>query len=133
MFEFKLKSPKKNFFNEKWWLPTRSEWLPALLNDNRKFWISQTSPYGIPWKPLTRKYSLWKTEHYGNQPILRATGRMQDTAQIKSWGNRIFVKAAAQGIYHQYGTRKMASRPWMGVPDVSMQRLPGIAWKYILK
>lgn len=134
MFTFQAKLQKsKKLFNEKWWAPTREEWLPALLADNRKYWTAQTSPYGIPWKPLTKKYQAWKSARYGGQPILRATGAMQDTAEIKSWGDRIFVRAARYGIYHQYGTNKMASRPWMGVPDLSMQRLPSISWKNILK
>lgn len=131
-FELKLKG-KSKLFNENWWFPTRREWIPMLLTDNKKFWVAQTSPYGIPWKPLTRGYKAWKIAHYGDQPILRASGRMQDTAKIKSWGDRIFVKTNKQGIFHQFGTTKMASRPWMGVPDLSLQRLPALAWKNILK
>lgn len=134
MITFKTNFLKgKKLFNENWWSGTREQWLPELLADNRKYWVAQTSPYGVPWKPLTRRYQLWKYGHYGSLPILRLSGRMLDTAEIKSWGNRIFVKAASQGIYHQYGTSKMAARPWMGVPDLSMQRLPGLSWKHILK
>lgn len=134
MLSFQVKLPRGDkLFNEKWWPAARQEWLPALLADNRKFWIAQTSPYGIPWKPLTRRYRIWKTAHFGNSPILRLSGAMQDQAELKVWGDKIFVKAASYGFYHQYGTSKMASRPWMGVPDVSMQRLPSISWKHILK
>lgn len=134
MISFEIKALKgKKFFNERWWPGARTEWLPALLADNREFWVAQTSPYGIPWKPLTRKYQTWKSARFGGLPILRLSGKMQDTAEIKIFGNRIFVKAARYGIYHQYGTNKMASRPWMGVPDLSLQRLPSISWKHILK
>lgn len=134
MISFQVNQGKKlKLFNETWWPQTRTEWLPMLLADNRKYWTAQTSPYGIPWKPLTRKYQIWKTAHYGNQPILRATGSMQDSAKIKSWGDRIFVETTKVGRFHQFGTLKMVSRPWMGVPDLSMNRLPEIAWRNILK
>lgn len=133
MFKIEFGWGNKKLFNENWWPQTRNEWLPMLLADNKKYWIAQTTPGGLPWKPLTPKYKIWKSKHYGDAPILRLTGKMQDTAEIKSSGNRIFVRSTELGKYHQFGTRKMAARPWMGVPDMSLERLPALAWKHILR
>lgn len=134
MISFKVKLERGDrLFNLKWWPQTRKEWLPVLLVDNKKYWVAQTSPEGIPWKPLSSKYKKWKSAHYGDQPILRATGNMQDKAEIKSWGNRIFVRSSEVGPYHQFGTSKMTARPWMGVPDTSLIKLSELACKNILK
>lgn len=57
---------------------------------------------------------------------------MQDEAEINPSGAGFKVKTTSYGRYHQYGTSKMAARPWMGVPDKSLQKLPPIAWKHIL-
>lgn len=134
MFTFKFSwGDKEKLFSEKWWSATREEWLPMLLADNKKYWISQTTSQGIPWKPLSPGYKIWKSSRYGDTPMLRLSGKMQDTAEIKSWGDRIYVNSTELGPYHQFGTRRIPARPWMGVPDMSLERLPGLAWKNILK
>jgi phage gpG-like protein len=136
MFKF---STKTNFgvklFNPDWWEPTKLEWAPVLLNENKPFWKNQTQPNGRPWKPLTNQYRAWKKKKYGEQPILRATGKMQDTAKVLTSlkNDRFEVLTTSFGPYHQFGTKKMAARPWMGVPDQSLEKLSGIAWKHILK
>lgn len=132
-FSFKFNFGKDGkLFRENWWPATREQWLPMLLADNKKYWASQTTTQGVPWKPLTRKYKIWKSANFGDTPILRLTGKMQDTAEIRSWGDRIFVRSSELGPYHQFGTRRMVARPWMGVPDMSLERIPGLAWKHIL-
>ena len=130
-FKVELKSRGK-LFKENWWAPTRREWAPMLLADNQKYWVSETTAGGLPWRRLSPKYQRWKSAHYGDQPILRASGNMLDTATIKSWGDKISVKSSELGPYHQFGTKNMPARPWMGVPDLSLNRLPGLAWKNIL-
>lgn len=132
MFTVKLNWSGK-LFNEKWWPDTKDQWLPMLLADNKKFWTAQTTTGGVPWKPLTPKYKVWKSKHYGDSPILRLTGKMQDTAEITSWEDQIIVRSTTYGRYHQFGTSRMGSRPWMGVPDLSLNRIPALAWKNILK
>ena len=132
-------STKTNFgvklFNTDWWEPTKLEWAPVLLNENKPFWKNQVQPNGRPWKPLTNQYRAWKKKKYGEQPILRATGKMQDTAKVLTSlkNNHFVVLTTSVGPYHQFGTKKMSARPWMGVPDQSLEKLPGIAWKHILK
>jgi len=48
-------------------------------------------------------------------------------------GNRFLVDTTPWGVFNQFGTKKMPARPWMGVPDSSLDKLSDIAWKHILK
>lgn len=136
MIQIKLKS---NFgvkpFNLNWWEPTKTEWAPVLLESNKPFWKIQTEPSGRPWKKLSKGYQAWKDQNYPGQTILRLTGKMQDTAKIRTSlrNDRFEVLSTEVGPYHQFGTSRMPSRPWMGVPDTSLQKLTEIAWKNILK
>jgi hypothetical protein len=57
---------------------------------------------------------------------------MQDVAYIYTRGNVFKVKSTPYGKYHQFGTSKMAARPWMGVPDISLKQIVPIAWRNIL-
>ena len=120
--------------NTRWWKPTKEEWVPVLLDDHPQFWKRQVDPtYQRPWARLTPRYASWKTQNYPGQPILRATGLMQDLAFIYTRGNVFKVKSTYYGKYHQFGTSRMEARPWMGVPDISLKQIVPIAWKNILK
>ena len=117
----------------RWWKPTKEEWVPVLLDDHPQFWKRQVDPtYLRPWAKLTPRYAEWKAERYPAQPILRATGLMQDIAYIHTRGNKFLVKSTRYGRFHQFGTSRMAARPWMGVPDISLKQIVPIAWKNIL-
>jgi len=120
--------------NTRWWKPTKEEWVPVLIDDHPQFWKKQVDPtYQRPWARLTPRYASWKAQNYPGQPILRATGLMQDLAFIYTRGNVFKVKSTPYGKYHQFGTSRMAARPWMGVPDVSLKQIVPIAWKNILR
>ena len=120
--------------NARWWKPTKEEWVPVLLDDHPQFWKRQVDPtYQRPWARLTPRYASWKSRNYPGEPILRATGLMQDLAFIYTQGNVFKVKSTYYGKYHQFGTSRMAARPWMGVPDISLKQIVPIAWKNILK
>jgi phage gpG-like protein len=119
--------------NTKWWKPTKEEWVPVLIDDHPQFWKKQVDPtYQRPWDRLTPKYASWKSKNFPGQPILRATGLMQDVAYIYTRGNVFMVKSTHYGKYHQFGTSRMVARPWMGVPDISLKQIVPIAWKIIL-
>jgi phage gpG-like protein len=119
--------------NTKWWKPTKEEWVPVLLDDHPQFWKKQVDPtYQHPWARLTPRYANWKSQNFPGQPILRATGLMQDLAYIYTRGNVFLVKSTHYGKYHQSGTSRMAARPWMGVPDISLKQIVPIAWRNIL-
>jgi len=119
--------------NLRWWTPTKKEWAPILAADQKRFWQQESSPItGRPWAALTPNYALYKAERYPGQPILRATGLMQDSMEIRVRGNKFSVYGPPYGKYHQFGTSRMVARPWVGVPDTSLEQIVPIAWKNIL-
>lgn len=132
MINFNVKNLPE--FNLNWWKPTQKQWAPVLLGDHRVPWRQESDPTtGRPWKSLTPSYRVRKSKRYPGEPILRATGRMQDTARITPRGEGFDVKTTRYGAYHQFGTQKMVARPWMGIPDTSLQKIVPIAWRNILK
>jgi phage gpG-like protein len=130
---------KSNFgvkpFNLWWWQAAKEEWAPTLIEDNKPYWKNQTETNGRPWQPLSAKYRAWKERKFGSLPILRLSGKMQDSARIVTYlrNDKVDVETTKVGPYHQFGTSTIPSRPWMGVPDKSLSRLSEISWKYILK
>jgi len=119
--------------NLNWWKPTKQEWTPILLDDHPAFWKKQVDPTtGQPWRNLSPQYADWKSKHFPGEPILRATGTMLDASFIFTKGNQFMVQSTAYGAYNQFGTSKMAARPWMGVPDISLKQIVPISWKNIL-
>ena len=131
MIQFEVKNPVK--FNLNWWKPTQEEWAPILLKDHQVPWRQESDPTtGRPWKSLTKPYAKLKAKRWPGQPILRASGKMQDGAEIRPWKDGFEVQASSYGVFHQFGTSKMAARPWVGLPDTSMNKLPSISWKHIL-
>ena len=135
MIRFRVDNKGKGLtpMNLNWWKPTKEEWVPVLLDDHPQFWKRQVDPtYQRPWQRLTPRYADLKAKKYGSQPILRATGLMQDAAYIYTKGNQFLVRSTDYGAYQQFGTSKMPARPWMGVPDISLQQIVPISWKHIL-
>jgi hypothetical protein len=51
---------------------------------------------------------------------------------IQSTPKKFHVHGVDYGKYHQFGTKRMSARPWVGVPDHTMGPLAEIAWKNIL-
>jgi phage gpG-like protein len=133
MISFKIKGNGLTPMNTRWWNPTKKEWAPVLANDQKPFWPKQSDPTtGRPWAALTPRYNSYKAQKYPGQPILRATGSMQDTMEIRVRGNVFSVWGVPYGKYHQFGTKRMVARPWVGVPDSSLEHIVPIAWKNIL-
>lgn len=133
MITIKVSKRDLNIFRKDWWRNTRAEWAPKLLLENQKNWPLQVDFQGRPWKSLTPNYEKWKRSNYGSLPILRITGRMLDTANIEAKGDKFMVESTELGPYHQFGTKRMVARPWMGVPDKSLNILAEIALKHIVK
>jgi phage virion morphogenesis protein len=119
--------------NLDWWAPTQRRWAPVLRRDQEVPWRAESDPTtGRPWQALSVKYERYKRKRYPGQPILRATGKMQDRAKIRPMGEGFDVKTEKYGRYHQFGTRKMPARPWVGIPDISLKKIVPIAWRNIL-
>jgi hypothetical protein len=134
MIDFRLKKNSFLAFNLNWWKPTQKEWAPVLLKSHIVPWRQEADPTTMrPWQSLTPKYAIAKLRRYPGQPILRATGAMQDTARILPKDDGFVFRAPYYGIYHQTGTTRMNARPWVGVPDKSLEQIVPIAWKNILK
>jgi phage gpG-like protein len=114
-------------FKPGWWGPTKTEWAPILLTENKPFWAAQTDADGRPWAALDPQ-----TPDVDNI-ILKETGEMQNTAVVRPWGNKFMVDTTFYGAFQQFGTRRIPARPWMGVPQSALDKLPEIAWKHILK
>ena len=133
MIRFKTQGNGLTPMNLNWWKPTKEEWVPVLLDDHPAFWRKEADPTtGRPWAQLDPRYAAWKNERYPGNPILRATGLMQDSAYIYTVGNKFMVRSTDYGADNQFGTPKRAARPWMGVPDISLKQIVPIAWKNIL-
>jgi phage gpG-like protein len=133
MIRFKVSGDGLIPMNLRWWKPTQRQWVPVLLDDHPAFWKREVDPtYQTPWARLSPRYAEWKAENYPGQPILRATGLMQDASYIYTRGDVFKVKSTRYGAYHQFGTSKMPARPWMGVPDISLKQIVPIAWGNIL-
>ena len=119
--------------NLRWWQPTKREWTPVLLSDHPQFWRREVDPtHQTPWSSLSPRYVVWKGKHYPGEPILRASGLMQDVTSIYTRKDQFIVKSTPYGAYHQFGTSRMPARPWMGVPDISLKQIVPIAWRNIL-
>lgn len=133
MIEFFIQGRGFKPVNTRWWPETQKQWSTKLLQDNRKFWSQEREPgTGRPWKALSPRYRAWKERTRGGQPILRYTGKMQDSAKILPKGSGFEVSTTPYGRYHQFGTGRLVARPWMGVPETSMESLTVLAWKNIL-
>jgi len=130
MIEFKVKNLPTINFN--WWAPTQKEWAPVLLEAQKPFWKDEKNPTsGRPWQKLSPGYAAWKDKRYPGQPILRATGKMEDTAKIVPYQRGFAVDTTFYGPYHQFGTSKMPARPWVGIPPKALAALGAIAFKNI--
>lgn len=123
---------KLKLFNKRWWNLTKAEWVPRLMEDNKELWSRRISADGKPWKSLSPSYRKWKVETYGMDTTLKVSGEMMNTANIVIRGNRFIVKTTEEGVFNQFGTSRMPARPWMGVPQKSLNRLPEISLKHIL-
>ena len=133
MIQFKVKGNGQVQMNLNWWKPTKEEWVPVLLDAHPQFWKREVDPtYERPWKKLSPRYAAWKRKKYPGEPILRATGLMQDAAYIFTKGDKFLVRSTDYGADNQFGIGKQEARPWMGVPDISLKAIVPIAWKNIL-
>jgi hypothetical protein len=135
MISFRVSGDGLKKMNLRWWTPTQREWVPVLMDDNHRYQKQQKDPtYLQPWSRLTPSYAKWKSLHFPGEPILTRTGAMLGASYIFTRGpNKFLVKSTYYGAYNQFGTRKMVSRPWMGVPDDSLKQIVPISWKNILR
>ena len=107
MIKFRLTLPK---VNEKWWLTSKSELTKLVEDYNKENWASQTDPVtGSGWAPRKPPTGGW--------PILRKSGKMQDSTKFNSSGPMLFTAktSVSYGGFHMSGTSKMPQRRWLGI------------------
>ena len=105
--KFRLTVPK---INDDWWLKSRNELNQLVEEHNRESWSQQQDPVDQnPWKPRKPPTGSW--------PILRKTGKMQDTTVIKPGRTPMTFNAQTvfYGPFMQYGTRTVPARRWLGI------------------
>lgn len=124
MIKFKLTVPT---VNTDWWKYSKNRIAAVLLEENQVDWAAERNPNtGTKWAPRKQPTGGW--------PILRRTGAMQDSTRIKPGGVGLFTaRTVSYGPFHQYGTRRMVARPWLGVPDRSLPRMAEIIASTIFK
>ena len=125
MIRMKLTVPN---VNENWWKTSKTE-LNKLVEDyNRSMWGQQADPVTLkPWAPRKPPTGSW--------PLLRKTGKMQDTAQFKAGSSPMLFSARTvnYGPYLQYGTSKMVARRWLGIGQAILDPMAAIIGKQIFK
>ena len=91
--------------------------------------LRQTSPDGKPWAQL--KPSTLKRKKSG--AILRETSALIGSIQFAGATNSgaTVIAGTDYGIYHQFGTRKMVARPFMGISPAHEQQIEKIFEDYL--
>ncbi len=89
----------------------------------------QSSPEGAPWAAL--KASTLRRKKSG--AILRETSALMGSVQFMGASNSEARVGAgtAYGIYHQFGTRKMAARPFIGIASRHEPKIEQIFEQYL--
>jgi phage gpG-like protein len=88
------------------------------------------------WKPLTPKYSEWKSLYFPSKPILEATGSLKNSLITKGANNIEIISPLSIKLgtndskfkYHQKGTKKMAARP-----PITFTKYQGNKWAKIIR
>jgi phage gpG-like protein len=99
------------------------------------------SDRGFPWSPLDPQYASWKTENYGAHGILVRTGDLERSLTMNSARGSIrdiglstatFGTDIPYARWHQSGTRNMAQRKPVFVPNLMKQRTGNVVAEYIV-
>ena len=125
MMRFRLTVP---VVNERWWDTSKRELSRLLLEDNQEAWREERDPQEqTKWAPRKPPTGTW--------PILRKTGRMQDTTRIRTPNTGIFTArtSAPYGRFHMTGTSRMVARPWLGIPAQSMPRMADVVGRNLFR
>jgi phage virion morphogenesis protein len=71
----------------------------------RNSFESQSSPDGVAWAPLSRRYLTWKSKRFPGRGLLRLRGQLLRSLKRGVDGNKAFVSEGplAHAAVHQYG------------------------------
>jgi phage gpG-like protein len=125
VFKMSLTTPK---VKENWWASSKTELNKIVEDYNRQNWAQQRDPVSLkPWTPRKPPTGTW--------PILRKTGKMQDTARFKTTSAPMIFIARVEdyGTFHQYGTSRMPQRRWLGIGEQIINPMEKVIAKHIFK
>ena len=124
--KFKLTIPKPNL---KWWNSSRKELLTVVKQHHQEAWSDEKDPVnGSKWKP--------RQKPTGSHPILKKSGKMQNTTKFKADSHPMLFKATTHtlyGKYHQKGTGRMPQRRWLGLGGDFENKFAEIMKKHLFK
>lgn len=124
-FKFTLTVPK---VNENWWATSKTKLQQIVEEYNKESWSKQQDPVdNTRWDPRKPPTGSW--------PILRKSGRMQDSTKFTSSGKMLFEAKTAvnYGSFHQNGTSKMPRRRWLGIGGDVTDKMAKVIAKNIFK
>lgn len=122
--KMKLVTPKVNL---NWWASSKNELTKIVVDQHKESWGRQQDPVSLtPWSPRKSPTGSW--------PILRKTGRMQDTAKFRPIDTMVWsVRTTDYGPFHQSGTSKMPRRRWLGIGGNMINPMEKVIAKHIFK
>jgi phage gpG-like protein len=109
-----------------------------LALSEREHFASEGASTGAGFSPLSPPYAAFKLRAVGPQPILRFSGRLEDTltrrpfavdeetAVSGTWGTNVPYAA-----FHQRGTSRMPARPPLRVSGKELARWAGVIARWI--
>lgn len=124
--KFKLTVPKPNL---KWWADSKSEVLQIVKEYNEESWKQEVDPVtGDKWAP--------RKKPTGGHPLLRKSGKMQNSTVFKPTSKPMMFNAIIKvpyGGFHQRGTSKMPRRRWLGIGSNITPKLVPVFRKHLFK
>lgn len=100
--------------------PAFEKWGDDVAEEVRLNFAAEGAWFGSAWAALSPQYAAWKALHYPNKTILRRTDKLFDSLTERPMAvERIGKQQAVFGTdvkyarYHQGGTVKMPSRPFL--------------------
>lgn len=102
---------------------------------------TEGATHGGPWKPLDPQYASWKLENYGAHGILVREGDLRSSLTIENSRGAIreirktsatFGTKIPYATFHKTGTRKMAKREPLFIPNLMANRTANVVAEYIV-
>jgi len=110
-----------------------------LAQEARKCFDEQRSPDGAPWagwkRPPSAKRGGPASKLLRNTDVLMASlaGKGQGHIESVMSASMVWGTAVGYAAYHQYGTRTIPARPFIGVTDAMLEKIDQIVLDYLLR
>ena len=101
-----------------------------MVRRTRQRFDSETSPDGVKWAPLAEATIAAKRERRTNAPptaILKSTFTLRDTIAYVPTETSVKIGTPQEyGKFHQYGTRRIPARPFLGYNQQDLKEIEEI-------